>query len=97
MKSTIFLTTALYVIGIKNYDLGQLQSMASAPQEDYLFAISEFEQLDEIVIEFQAEVCTQNFTFYNHSVVPDYAACYTDPCYNDGVCLNSIDFLDYSA
>ena len=86
----------MFAVGIKNYDLTQLQQIASQPYSDYLYTVPEFDQLNEITLKFTSAVCDQQIRQYNHSFVPDYAACYQDPCLNGGECINGIDFTDYT-
>ena len=39
----------LYAIGIKNYDLAQLQDIASIPHGEHLITVDAFEDLENIV------------------------------------------------
>lgn len=86
----------MFAIGVKNYNIGQLKDIANQPYDDYLYEVKEFEEIKNITLKFVSDMCTQNFRQYNHSQVPDSAACYHSPCFNDGLCVNNIDFSDYT-
>ena len=86
----------MFAIGIKNYDLPQLEAIANEPHSDYLYTVPDFDQLSEITLKFTSSICDQDIRQYNHSYVPDDAVCYQDPCLNGGECLNGIDFTDYT-
>ena len=95
VKSPSDLLRAVYVdmfaIGVKNYNIQQLEDIANEPHDDFLYEVQEFEEIQNITLKFVSDMCTQEFKFYNHSQVPDSAACYSAPCLNNGQCINNID------
>ena len=70
----------MYAVGIKNYDVGQLEDIASMPYSDFLYTVSDFSELNDILTKFGHAMCNSPVRYYDHGVIPDYARCYQDPC-----------------
>jgi len=89
----------IFAVGIKNYNMAQLEEIANEPYDDFLITVDEFADLDglEAVVmdSFIVDMCTQEFEFYDHQFVPAFAKCASGPCQNGATCADNIDFSDY--
>ena len=85
----------MYAVGVKEYELQQLQDIANVPWEKHLFTVPDFDDLPSIAFEVSTSICMQQHNSYNHSEVPANASCFSLPCMNGGSCVNDIDFTDF--